>query len=265
MNIIAAFPANAETAELMQPRQRALHHPAGLSQATAIGGVTASKQRTNLSFAQPAAVRLGIIAPIPLHHFGPTPGPSPLPSHRRNRLDQRLELGDIRDIGPCQAHREREAIGIRDDMVFAARLGSVRGIRACLRPPKTARTLALSTTARDQSIASASCSRASSTSRSFSQTPAACHSASRRQQVIPQPQPISWGSISQGMPERSTNRIPVSAGRFGTGGRPPLSLGFSGGKSGSMGWCRPMSYVAASYYSIPRSQKVMLSDVPCHG
>ena len=63
--------------------------------------------------------------------------------------------------------------------------------------------------------------------------PAACQSRSRRQHVMPDPQPISWGSISQGMPERSTNRMPVSAARFGTGGRPPLGLGRSGGRSGS--------------------------------
>ena len=41
------------------------------------------------------------------------------------------------------------------------------------------------------------------------------------------------GSISKGRPERSTNKMPVSAARFDTRGRPPLGLGRSAGSSGS--------------------------------
>ena len=37
---------------------------------------------------------------------------------------------------------------------------------------------------------------------------------------MPEPQPISAGSISQGRPERSTNRMPVGATRFSIGRRP---------------------------------------------
>jgi hypothetical protein len=51
---------------------------------------------------------------------------------------------------------------------------------------------------------------------------------------MPLPQPISCGSISHGMPLRSTNRIPLSAARLATRGRPPLGLGGSGGSNGSM-------------------------------
>ena len=49
----------------------------------------------------------------------------------------------------------------------------------------------------------------------------------------PEPQPISWGSISQGMPDFSTKMMPVKAARSGTRGRPPLGLGGSGGSSGA--------------------------------
>ena len=67
-----------------------------------------------------------------------------------------------------------------------------------------------------------------------SQTPWSSQSRSRRQQVIPEPQPISWGRYSQGMPVRSTNRMPVRQARSGMRGRPPLGLGGSGGKRGLM-------------------------------
>ena len=54
---------------------------------------------------------------------------------------------------------------------------------------------------------------------------------------MPLPQPISAGSISHGRPERSTNRMPVSAARLSIGGRPPFGRGRGGGRSG--GHLRP--------------------------
>jgi hypothetical protein len=93
---------------------------------------------------------------------------------------------------------------------------------------------ALSRHARRQSMAPARPSRSRSTRWSRSHTPFACHSFKRRQQVLPEPQPISWGSICQGRPERSTNRMPASATRSGTRGRPPLGLGRSAGRMGSI-------------------------------
>jgi hypothetical protein len=95
-------------------------------------------------------------------------------------------------------------------------------------------TEALSIQARLQSMAPARPKRSNRTRCSLSQTPAACQSRSRRQHVIPDPQPISCGNISQGMPLFSTNRMPVSAARCGNGGRPPFGLGRSGGSTGSM-------------------------------
>ena len=91
---------------------------------------------------------------------------------------------------------------------------------------------ALSSEQRPQSIAFARPSRSSSARWSRSQTPAACQSRSRRQQVMPEPQPISLGSIAQGMPVRSTKTMPSSALRSSTGGRPPFGRG---GRSGSSG------------------------------
>jgi hypothetical protein len=52
--------------------------------------------------------------------------------------------------------------------------------------------------------------------------------------VTPLPHPISWGSISQGMPVFNTKMMPASAARSGCRGRPPFGLGGSGGSSGSM-------------------------------
>ena len=75
-------------------------------------------------------------------------------------------------------------------------------------------------TARDQSIRSAPRSLASKAWCSSTQTPACCHSWRRRQQVMPQPQPISWGKSSQGRPVLRMNRMPVRTRRSSSGLRP---------------------------------------------
>lgn len=65
------------------------------------------------------------------------------------------------------------------------------------------------------------------------QTPAACQSRSRRQQVTPDPQPISCGSSSHASPALRTKMIPVKQARSGTRGRPPFGFGGSGGSRGA--------------------------------
>jgi hypothetical protein len=67
-----------------------------------------------------------------------------------------------------------------------------------------------------------------------SQVPDSCQSRRRLQQVIAEPQPNSFGNISQGTPLRRTNTMPLRQARSGTRGRPPCGLGFGNGKRGSI-------------------------------
>ncbi len=101
-------------------------------------------------------------------------------------------------------------------------------------PPLTARTLAESTLARDQSSSPAAPSSSSSCSWRRSNTPAAAHSANRFQQVVTLPQPSSpTGSSAQGVEVRHMNTIAAMQARSGTvrGAPPP-------GGGGSRGWMR---------------------------
>src|SRR5215207_7597499 len=54
------------------------------------------------------------------------------------------------------------------------------------------------------------------------------------EQVMALPQPIFFGSISQGMPLLSTKMMPLRAARSSTRGLPPSGLGGSSGKSDSI-------------------------------
>jgi hypothetical protein len=55
-------------------------------------------------------------------------------------------------IGARKLDGQRNTSTVANQVALAAELGPVGRIGACLRPPKTARTEQLSTTARDQSI-----------------------------------------------------------------------------------------------------------------
>jgi len=76
-----------------------------------------------------------------------------------------------------------------------------------------ARTGEMSIAAHDQSIHSASLSFAISNSCRRGQTPASCDLCNRRQQVIPDPRPISCGRYSERIPVCNTNRIPLNTFR----------------------------------------------------
>src|SRR5829696_1050543 len=134
---------------------------------------------------------------------------------------------------PSGSPRAGCPLGRPQRKALRALLSFIRRIRSGLIAPPGAGTLAESNDALCQSISSALPKRSSSLWCSSSHTPASFHSLRRRQQVIPEPQPISWGNISQGMPLFSTNNMPVSAARSSTRGLPPLGFGGSSGNSGS--------------------------------
>jgi hypothetical protein len=129
-------------------------------------------------------------------------------------------LSHIMAIGCRDLRCQRDAVGVGKHVMFRAFFPTICGVGPGMRPPKTARTEAESTIARDQSILSALRKWSNKSRWSSSQTPARCQSRSRRQQVIPLPQPISWGRYSQGMPVIRTKTIPVSASRLPSGFRP---------------------------------------------
>ncbi len=161
-----------------------------------------------------------------------------------------LQHGRFMHIGRRMPYDEWDSSSFDHKMALRARFAAIRWVRAGRFAPPGAGTMPASRLARDQSNCSAPESFSSNTRWSQSQTPAACQSRSRRQQVIPLPQPISVGSISQGMPVCKTNRIPANAARLETRGLPPFGFSGSGGSRGSM-ICQ--SSLLTSCFAIPQS------------
>jgi hypothetical protein len=233
MDIQASIIANTQAFELVQPRQAALYHPTGFAETATMFCVSRGQQRFDAAAHQFFAVGPRMIGSVPLDSVRSTTRSAHSAGQGRNIVDQGQQLRHVVLIGSGDFCRQRQTIGVRNHVVLATRFASIRGIRAGLRPPPTARTLALSMTALDQSICPLPFKASNSTSCNLSQTPAAWKSRSRRQHVIPE-HPISGGSASHWIPVFKTKRIPLRATRWETGGRPPLDDGQWTGNKGSM-------------------------------
>ena len=220
MNFIQSFKAYAQSPKLMQPRNGSLNDPPMDSQATPMLGESSREHRLNMTCSQLAPMRIRIVTTVSLHSLGTTTRSSTFAAQCGDGFDQRQQLGHIIDIRTRQRRGQGNALRVRQDVVFAPRFASVCRVTTCFFPPSIARTELLSTTARDQSIWSAIWSFSKSTRCKRCQTPARSHSRKCRQQVIPEPHPISCGNNSHGIPVFKTNRIPVRAFRLSIGFRP---------------------------------------------
>jgi hypothetical protein len=220
----------------MEPSQRAFHDPARATESAAMGRAALGELRANPAAMQGVAMRLRIVATVALNQGGLADGRTRAAAERRDRVDQRQELGDVMAVGGRQQCRQRDAACFGENVVLRPGLTAIGWVRSSFFPPRSARTEALSTTARVRSNWPRRRNSASSTACSRRQTPARCHRTNRRQQVLPEPQPISVGSICHGNPLRKTNRIPINAARSGTRGRPMVCHRRRGGfgRSGSI-------------------------------
>lgn len=232
MNVHAPLVADAKTSVLMQPADRSLDDPAGGAEAAAVRGPAMGEYRLDVPLPQFGFVRLRVVRAVALDARRPEARAPAGASEWRDGVDEREELGDVVSVRTSERDHQRDALRFGEDMVLAARTGAIGRIGTRLEPPFSARMLELSTTARDQSISPAWWNASSSARWSCFHTPAACQSRNRRQQVIPDPQPISLGRYSHGQPLISTKMIPVRVARSETRGR-PVFWGARRGRCGS--------------------------------
>jgi hypothetical protein len=221
VNTRPTFIAHRQAPKTMQPCDRAFHDPARAAEAAAMAAAIAVRdQGRDATSPQLGAMAFRIVAAIALHHGGFPTRTSRAATDRRHPIHEVEQLRDVRPIGGRQRRDERNPVRVGKNMMLRPGLAAIGRVRSSFFPRRIARREALSTTARARSsrprrrnsVRSAACNRF--------HTPARCQAPSRRQHVIPDPQPISRGSIRHGMPLRSTKRIPVSTARSGIGARP---------------------------------------------
>lgn len=233
MNVVTFFIAYSQPPVLVEPCQGSFDYPSRGSKTAAVWSVALGEDGSDALGPQCLSMRFGVIGAIGLKPFRTPPGLTAFAAHGWNGLHQRQQLRDIVGVGSGYREGKGDALAVGENVMFAPRFAPIGWIRPRFVPPKTARTEALSATARDQSMLSAPFNFANSVSKTSCQIPSFCQASRRRQQVMPLPQPISWGRYSHGRPVRKTYNMPVSVCRFGMAGRPRLLGGLFGGRSGS--------------------------------
>ena len=254
MNIGAALIADGEAAVAAEPGQCALHDPAVAAQAGAALDASSGDAWEDAPSAADLSAVERVIGLVRVQLGWPSSRPAAALADRLDSINHALEALAVVDVRRAEREGKGDAVRVGEDVALGARLAPIRRIWPGLFAPLLAGTLALSSAARLQSMALARPRRSSRTWCRRSQTPARCQSRRRRQHVIPEPQPISAGSISQGMPLLSTNKMPVSAARWEIGGRPPFGFGRSGGISGAI----------SAHRSSDTSGAAMPASTRCH-
>src|SRR5262245_1045711 len=230
-----AFVTNLESPKVAEPTERAFDNVSCLSQPATVR-VRFPQRRQGWLDPQPPhelGQCLRAVPGVPLQDLGLRARSTSRSTDYRHLDQQRQRHGVIARVGRTDLHDQGHAPRIRQDMTLTTGFPTVRRIWARVVPPKTARTLALSITARSRLIAPAFPRVDSRRVCSFDHTDNCVHSANRRQQVLPLPQFISDGRACHGMPVFNTKIMPVRTRRCDTGGRPPLGDG--GGTGGSRG------------------------------
>src|SRR5215217_6078964 len=258
MDVVAPLIADREPAVLRKPGQCPLHDPPVAPQSLARVDTTAGDAWGYAPPSQGFSTPREVVSLVGVELLGTLPRSAGTATRPLDGLDAiHGLLQDLRvvDVRGGEHYRQWDAPSVRNKVALRARFSLIRRIRSGFCAPLLAGMEAESSEARSQSIRSASPRRSSKMRCSLSHTPASCHSRKRRQQVIPDPQPISLGSISQGMPLFSTKTMPVRAARSSMRGLPPWGLGGSGGRSGSM----------VSHSSSVTSSLAMISGYPVNG
>jgi hypothetical protein len=192
-DVQATFIADGEAPEPAEPGQRPLDDPPIAAEPLAALDPTPGDPGRDAASVQRLAAVREVMPLVGVQLGRPLPWPADALPYRRHRLDQRLEELAVVPVCLCEEEGERDPVAVDEEVPLAAGPAAIRRVRSDRLAPFFAANDALSTAARLQSMAFALPRRSSSTRCSRAQTPAACQSRKRRQQVMPEPQPISLG------------------------------------------------------------------------
>lgn len=140
MDVVTDLPADPQAAEPVQVGECTLHDPALGAQPGAVLGATSCDHRLHTKGPDEAAVLVVVVAAVTEHDVWAAPGTAGLAPHRWNGFEQRNELGDVVAIAAGEGDGERDAGGVGDQVVLAARPAPVNRTSSRLRAPFSART-----------------------------------------------------------------------------------------------------------------------------
>ncbi len=163
MDVVALLIAHLEPSEAVQPGQCALNYPAISTEPLAGLDTPASNAWDDATSTQGLAAHSEVIALVSVQLARSFAGSSSRHANRLNRINGRFQHLAVMHIGCRLGYGERDALPVDHNMALRARFPAIRRIRAGLRSPPGAGTLAESSATRVQSILSASPRRSSNT------------------------------------------------------------------------------------------------------
>ena len=219
MNLRSTLIADRQTAKAVQPRHGARDDPAGAAQPAAVGAPALGELRRDPALGELVAVRLGIVGTVAWTARGLPDRPTRASAQRRHGVDQGQQLRDVMPVGGGQRRDERNPLRVGENMMFRPGFAAIGRVRSSFFPhaPRGARHCPRR---RGPGPVGGAAATRRATRDAAASTPARCQRRRRRQHVVPDPQPSSWGNMFQGMPLRRTNKMPVSTARSAIGLRP---------------------------------------------
>src|SRR5262245_5131050 len=104
-----------------------------MTQAAPVCGTAHGQPWNDATRAQSVSDRRRVVAAVPDDAMSPTPPPSAGPLQRRNGVHERQRLLRVVAVRSCQLDGERHAARVTNQMMLAASLGTIGGIRTSLR------------------------------------------------------------------------------------------------------------------------------------
>ena len=135
MDLGAAFVADEQAAELVQPGEGALNDPAEPAESGAVLGPAARDHRFDPSLSELPAVAVVVVAAIADELVGPLARPADDPAHGRDPVDEREQLRDVMAVAAGERVGERDPALVDDQVVFGAQPSTVNRARARLGAP----------------------------------------------------------------------------------------------------------------------------------
>jgi hypothetical protein len=135
VDVGSPFPSDPQASEAVQPRETPLHDPAVGAQARAVPRTAAGDRGHNPASADLIAVDVMVVAAVSEQRVRLAAGTADSTTDRRDRVEQRQQLGDVVAVASGQQDRERGAVPVGDQMVLRAGPPPVDRRRARVLPP----------------------------------------------------------------------------------------------------------------------------------
>jgi hypothetical protein len=139
VDVVTDLPTDPQAAEPVQVGERTLDNPALSAQSRAVFGASAGDQGFHSQTPDQAPVLVVVVPAVSEDDIGAPPWTATLAPHGRHRFKERNELGDVVAVSAGQDDGERDAGGVGDQVVFAARPAPVNWASSRLGAPFNAR------------------------------------------------------------------------------------------------------------------------------